>query len=285
MSAALALLALGAVAAEKSAVPSNTFVPVAVCQISSLSVVVKTEMGAACIRYAASARVQGADTVVMSLHGDRNTQKEVKRDFQAIEQERLKEAQQFADRFQVPWIMIARPGVYGSSGDHRERRELGEFLALNAAMSAIKERYGIKQLALVGHSGGATAVAAVLTLGREDIVCATMTSGAFSLLERQARRSVAHGRNYASAQRDYDPLNHVGGIRSSVIRKITVAGDPRDANTHFDLQRLFADKVKAAGHAVELVEIKGVPPHYHNVGVQGLRLAAECVRAQPKRMQ
>ena len=194
-------------------------------------------------------------------------------------------AQQYAHRFQWPWVLIARPGVYGSSGDHRVRRELIEFLSLNAAVTAIKERHGIKQLVLVGHSGGATAIAAMLTLGREDVLCAVMTSGAFSLAERDVRRSASSGRHYTGAEKKYDPLDHVSGIRPSTVRKITVAGDPRDANTPFDLQRLFADTVRNAGHEVDLVQIKGEPPLYHDVGTQGLRLAVECVRARLNRLR
>lgn len=270
------IASLCGIAAQPAGAASDTFVPVEVCQTSVRSVVVETKLGRACIRYAASRGVQGAPLAIMSFHGDRDARAEAKKDFQAIELERLKTAQQYADTYGWPWVMIARPGVYGSSGDHRARRELLEFLALDAAVSAIKSRYGVQQLALMGHSGGATAVGAMLTLGRDDMVCAVMTSGAFSLLERQERRSVAAGRKLTNADHDYDPLDHVRGIRPAPNRRIIVAGDPRDTNTHFDLQKLFAERVRAAGHGVELVELRGVAPTYHNVGTQGLKLAAAC---------
>jgi pimeloyl-ACP methyl ester carboxylesterase len=159
-----------------------------------------------------------------------------------------------------------------------------EFLVLDAAVSAIKARYAIKHLVLVGHSGGATAIGAMLTLGRDDVVCAVMTSGAFSLLDRQARRNAA-GRQETSAGKKYAPLDHVSGIRSSSNRRIIVAGDPRDSNTPFDLQMLFAEKVRSAGHALEVVQLKGVPPVYHDVGTQGLRLAAECAQERARRLK
>ena len=281
----LMLGANGVYAAESSPNRSRTYVPVEACQISAHSVIVTTRLGRSCIRYAASSGVQGAAVAIISFHGDRDPQSEVKKDFKAVEIERIKDAQQFADRYRQPWIMIARPGVYGSSGDHWARRELLEFLTIDAAISAIKARYGIKHLVLVGHSGGATAVGALLTLGREDILCAVMTSGAFSLLERQARRSAATGRNYTNAERDYDPLTHIPGIRRSNNRKIYIAGDPRDSNTHFDLQQLFADKVRLAGHEVEVVRLKGVPPAYHNIGTEGLKLAADCARERASQIQ
>jgi pimeloyl-ACP methyl ester carboxylesterase len=274
---------LSGIAAGDATSASETFVPVEVCQTSARAVVVETKLGRACIRYAASANVQGAPLAIMSLHGDRDARAEVKKDFAVIERERLKTARQYADTYGWPWVMIARPGVYGSSGDHRERRELLEFLALDAAVSAIKARYGIKQLALMGHSGGATAVGAMLTLGRDDVACAVMTSGAFSLLERQERRSAAAGRKLTTADNDYDPLDHIRGIRPAPNRRIIVAGDPRDTNTHFDLQKLFAERVRAAGHGVELVELKGVAPSFHNIGTQGLKLVAGCADERTKR--
>ena len=261
---------------------SSTFVPVEICQTSSNSVVVSTQLGRACIRYAASDNVQDARIAIMSLHGDRDPRSEAKKDFQALEQQRIKSAQQFSQRFRWPWILIARPGVYGSSGDHRVRRELIEFLSLDAAVSAIKSRYGIKHLVLVGHSGGATAIAAMLTLGREDVLCAVLTSGAFSLVERDVRRSASSGRKYTGAEKKYDPLDHISAIRPSTIRKIYVAGDPRDSNTPFDLQRLFADKVRNAGHEVEVLNLKGEPPLYHDVGTQGLKVAAECAQERAR---
>ena len=86
---ALALpLLQGTADAENTATRSSTFVPVEVCQTSTSSVVVKTALGRACIRYSASTEVQGAEVVIMSLHGDRDPQIEVKKDFRAIERER-----------------------------------------------------------------------------------------------------------------------------------------------------------------------------------------------------
>jgi hypothetical protein len=45
-------------------------------------------------------------------------------------------------------LIIARPGTYGSSGNHYRRRQAEEFRALNAAVDAIKARYAIRVLSL-----------------------------------------------------------------------------------------------------------------------------------------
>jgi hypothetical protein len=58
-------------------------------------------------------------------------------------------AARWAARLGVPYILLARPGTYGSSGDHKERRRLREVLLVDAAISAIKQRDHIDSLVLV----------------------------------------------------------------------------------------------------------------------------------------
>src|SRR5262249_59770172 len=55
-------------------------------------------------------------------------------------------------------VFVARPGVFGSSGNHGERRSPQEFLVLNRAVDLIKERHGYEQLVLAGQSGGSSVV-------------------------------------------------------------------------------------------------------------------------------
>lgn len=74
-------------------------------------------------------------------------------------------------------------GTYGSSGNHGQRRQ-ARTIVLDAASNELRKRYGIGQFVLLGHSGGATVAAALLTLGRTDVKCAVMTSGAFALVQR-----------------------------------------------------------------------------------------------------
>jgi len=85
--------------------------------------------------------------------------------------------------FGVSVIVLERPGTFGSSGNHLRRGQVAEFLVLNSALDAIRQRYNIQQFVLMGHSGGATAAAALLTLGRNDVSCAVLTSGALGLLD------------------------------------------------------------------------------------------------------
>jgi hypothetical protein len=78
-----------------------------------------------------------------------------------------------AQRSGLDFIYVARPGVFGSSGNHENRRRLLEFLVLNHAVDLIKERYRYEQLVLAGQSGGATVVAAASQWCRSGSALAT----------------------------------------------------------------------------------------------------------------
>ncbi|ALZ98630.1 prolyl oligopeptidase [Leclercia adecarboxylata] len=171
----------------------------------------------------------------------------------------------------LPTIIIARPGTYGSSGNHYRRRQAEEFQAIAAALDAIKARYGIQRFILSGHSGGATAASALLTFGRRDIDCAVLTSGAWGLLERAQRLRQEHNKPLASTldgtglPAPWDPLDHINGIAADPLRLILVVGNPQDRNTPFDLQARFAAALREHGHQVTLLERPAAPPEYHDL--------------------
>src|SRR5262249_30669818 len=144
------------------------------CQATQDAVWVEHEEGTECIRYYPSANVAGAKRAAFFFHGDLLEGKLVipgayKDNHSATLR---KAAQNLARLNGVPFILVARPGAYGSSGLHTERRRLKEYLSLNAAVDAIKARYGLREVLLSGQSGGATTVGALLTLGRTDVACA-----------------------------------------------------------------------------------------------------------------
>ncbi len=248
---------------------------------------IKNSQGVDCIRYFSGGNLQHAPVVIVMFSGDRDSLlKRAPEDIQSnTRQLRESIATRLTKILQVPVVLMARPGTYGSSGDHRKRRQPREFLALNAALSALKERYNIKKFVLLGHSGGSTAAAAILTMGRTDIKCAVLASGAFDLLERSRRLAIAAGRepspllDATGLPSPYDPLYHIDGIVPDSHRKIYILGNPKDKVTPFDLQVKFFNAVNTAGHKIELREVETKPPKFHNLSDSSrLKIARTCAK-------
>jgi len=257
------------------------------CPISSGAVWAGYHSGQDCIRYFAAGNIEHAPVAVIVFGGDRHRAARMKpeeiRDNTVRKQQAI--ADRVARRLGLPVVIVARPGTYGSSGNHLRTRHIAEFLALNAALDAIKDRYRIERFVVYGHSGGATAGAALLTMGRTDISCAVLTSGAFALFERARILDEAKGRKPRDRENNpryadlYDPLDHVDGIVRDPTRKIFVIGNEKDQVTPFDLQKMFADKVRQEGHQVQLVTHAAVGPAFHDLKDSiGLTTAASCAR-------
>lgn len=259
------------------------------CSNEAGTVWVEHALGSECIRYFPSQHVDRARIAVIEFHGDRLVGKKPVAYRDNSQAAQLKLAQQEADAAGVPWIRVGRPGVYGSSGDHRQRRQEKEFRTLNAAVTAIRRRHQIEQLVLVGHSGGATAVAALLTMGRTDVRCAVMASGAFYLLERAADIRARHApaaravapsllRDTTGLRHPYDPAQHIEGIAPDRDRVLIFVGDPQDTVAPYALQRRFASALMQAGHAVLIKPVEARGSAHHDTGLPARALAGRCAK-------
>jgi pimeloyl-ACP methyl ester carboxylesterase len=151
-------------------------------------------------------------------------------------------------RFGLPFIVLARPGVMGSSGFHHigGMREEGE--TMSAAIDALKERYGYRRIALAGQSGGARIIAQLLVLGRRDILCAAMASGAYGVPLKRNGGQVSTNIFGDPGRRFLVPLHHADGVAFSSERRAFVIGDPRDVRTPYAGQREWAEKLRTLGH-------------------------------------
>ncbi|AMB83952.1 prolyl oligopeptidase [Pseudomonas agarici] len=246
---------------------------------------VEFAQGTACIRYFAGGALKQAPVVIVMFHGDRTA--EMHRAPEAIngntQAAKTAQARALSKRASVPVVIVARPGTYGSSGDHGQRRQVREFMALDGALDELRTRYGIGQWVLLGHSGGATAAAALLTLGRTDVKCAVMTSGAFSLVQRaqMIRQSKGlpskPGRDTNGLLHPYDPVQHVDGIAVAPLRQLFVIGSVDDQVAPFVLQEGFYQALRRAGHPAQLIKAQGVPKAFHQLRNDiGLKIAARC---------
>jgi len=189
-----------------------------------------------------------------------------------IEQERA-----LSERFGVPFIFLARPGAYGSSGRFWDLRHSPREAALmNAHLDALKIRYGIKTWSLGGHSAGGTLTAEFLAR-RTDLRCAVISSGA------SAYRAYleAHDAEARLARPDtwFDPYESLDRIPRDPTRRIFVIGDPRETNVLFRTQRLYFDGLAHRGHAAWLVPLERAPaPRHHSLVDFGERATGMCAK-------
>jgi hypothetical protein len=258
------------------------------CARLKLAVWVEHKYGTECIRYFPSSNIQSAARAVFYFHGDvldgRNPLPSASVNNSVAG--KLNEARNLSNANGMPFVLVARPGAYGSSGYHSERRRPKEFHSLNAAVDAIKARHGIREIILSGQSGGATSVGALLTFGREDVSCAVATSGGYDVMGRanhiyQTRRLGRPGCDTTLYCDPYNVIDFTAGVKADPSRRIFIIGDPLDSNTPFSFQKAFAEKFKEAGHNVVLVEAKGAGPDHHSLSHMATRTAGWCNAGLP----
>ena len=175
----------------------------------------------------------------------------------------------------VPFILLSRPGTFGSSGEHKQRRRELEPRLMSAALDAIKARHGITELVLVGLSGGGHIVASLLGW-RSDIVCAVPTSSVSSpRLRWQGMGRTADLTGHADS---YEPVDH---LRREVFHpqlRVFVLGDLKDSNVVWATQTPLAERLKALGADVTLLNGEGSDAQRHALGGSGQRVGAMCLR-------
>jgi pimeloyl-ACP methyl ester carboxylesterase len=183
--------------------------------------------------------------------------------------------QKVSQRFGVPAIFVARPGVYGSSGNHNERRHKREVDLMSRALDELRQRHNIENFALAGHSGGGHLVGAMLA-NRRDIKCAAMTSAAVAVRARAAAQGRAAS---ATAYRDfYDPIDHVDRIAKSPDLTIFVVGDEKDSIVPFNTQKMYFDKLIKRGLDAHLLRGRGSDPQHHDLEGCGIGIAGLCAQ-------
>jgi predicted esterase len=187
-----------------------------------------------------------------------------------------------AATYRIPYVFVARPGTFGSTGSHADRRKTREALVMREAVDAIRRRHGLKQVSLAGQSGGATIVGALLTLGLTNVRCAAPASGGFDLnamLDWHAQRQGivgSHWEHPAALADSFNVMDRIGGIARDHRRRIFIIGDPADKVTPFAQQRRFAERLRAQGHHAQIVEATGAGPERHGLSLTALKIAGLC---------
>lgn len=181
-------------------------------------------------------------------------------------------------KFGVPVIVLARPGVLGSSGTHHYGGRRDDAHVIDAAIDEIKKRFGIRRLVMAGQSGGSRLIAQLMVMGRRDIQCAVLGSGAFDAPNVGFNVFGEVGKRYLV------PLQHVEQVQNIRDRRVFVVADPEDQVTPFAGQKAWADALAARGHHAVLVETQARGDKRHGASRQSLEAAGLCAKGEPDKV-
>lgn len=251
------------------------------CEAKPGRIFVTSGKDSECIAYFVTKGHESRRKAVLFLDGDVAPEKYV--DAAAMERslaQRLQHLQAWADKLKVRYVFVARAGVNGSSGDHGKRRLPKETMIMNAAVDLLKQRLGLDRLTLAGQSGGSTIAASLMSLGRTDVDCAVLGSGAFELVELRHKDLTSNGYKVTRAEIakvSYDPSAHVGEIKPAEGRRVLVLGDEADSRTPFDQQRRYVESLVARGHHARLLAIDATDDNNHGATGYTIPTAGACL--------
>jgi len=231
--------------------------------------------GEECLRYwAAGFGGKPVTRALVFFHGDLLSETGVSPLYLNASMAKLQRmAEDTARQLDAPYVFFGRPGTYGSSGEHRQRRRLAESMLISAGLDQLKARLQVREWVIAGLSGGGHVTAALLTQ-RADIVCAVPTSAPSSPRMRWLVRGMTRDdTGYADS---YEPTEHLQGVRMHPQLRVFVLGDPNDSNVFWPSQTILADKLKENGVAVEILRGEGTGPRAHALANSARRVAGWC---------
>jgi pimeloyl-ACP methyl ester carboxylesterase len=183
----------------------------------------------------------------------------------------------------VPVILMARPGMRGSSGIHaQDRHSMAELELVDDGLTWLRDRHGFRDFALYGFSSGGVIVANLLAR-RADVRCAVIASAPLDIAgfyrEADGTASDLWTMRRASLA---DPMRSVAALDPAA--RAVVLGDPRDRTVPPALWQPWVDAARRAGLAVEfeLVREPEEPgprsmSRHHVPSLRGLDLLRSCV--------
>lgn len=238
-----------------------------------------------CIRYYAHGLKDGGNPqVLVFLGGDllftaSNGVRHIAPSYQSQSPAQIEEEMaDWSHQANAPALFLARPGIYGSSGNHHLRREAREVDLIDGALDLLKSRFGTGSFILAGQSGGGGIVAALLGR-RHDITAAILSSSLLSV--RQAakhwefQRDIP-GRFLRDTRKLYDPIEDVDRIPNDPSPAIYVISDPEDQAVSFNIQLRYVRALREAEREVQHI-FAHAPAPAHHVLTGHARLAAALI--------
>jgi dienelactone hydrolase len=188
----------------------------------------------------------------------------------------------------MPVVVLGRPGMHGSSGDHaRDRHTAAEIGLVDAALTELRRRHGFQDLVLLGFSSGGVIVADLLAR-RSDVRCAVIGSAPLDLAQYYRRPDGSLPDHFAMRPDDLaDPMRAVRAIRSDA--EIFVVGDRGDRIVPATAWEAWAAAARARGlhvHAAEVAgqdrpELGGSAESRHFTVSRSMEVAQACAAGMP----
>ena len=187
-------------------------------------------------------------------------------------------AEVWAKRLNAPYVSFARPGTFGSSGDHMQRRRKPESELISAALDLLKARLGVEEWVVAGQSGGGHVTASLLSQ-RNDIVCAVPTSSPSSPRVRwEIAGRTRDTTNYADS---YEPTQYLFKDRMHPKLKVFVLGDLQDKNVFWPSQTVLADALQKINVPVSILRGEGTGSDAHGLSRSARIVASWCYKDTP----
>jgi pimeloyl-ACP methyl ester carboxylesterase len=180
----------------------------------------------------------------------------------------MKTADEFSKMAKTTAIYLARIGLGGTSGNHTSRHTLLELHLANAALDAIKQRYGFEGFHLAGRSGGSKLAGGLIGL-RRDVACAVLGSG--PLATPQPPKNPDPGRSFFEASQNVPLMAKDRSLRPYVIT------DKADKRVPLAQQAGFVDKMRKAGRQVPQFFVEATDNEHHGVQLYTELVTGGCV--------
>lgn len=239
-----------------------------------------------CIRYYLSGPARGEAPVVFFtgdvLGLDAKGRREVEPGYLTQAPEYIDIASKvWAGRLKAPMIFFGRLGLNGSSGWHGDRRTALEVEVTDRALDAIKAREGFSGFHLVGQSGGAMLVPA-LVAARDDVGCAVIASGPMDF--RAFTRAYGITFRTGGPRAHYDPMADVAKIAAKTSGeggvRLFLLTDPADRAVPAIFQNPMVTALAAkGGHATQILT-SGRDAEHHALIEKALFVAGQCVAGE-----
>lgn len=178
-----------------------------------------------------------------------------------------------------PFIILALPGTYGTSGDRRLQHELAVVDIVDAAVSRIAKVVGAKEVHLVGQSTTAPIVGG-LVFRRSDIGCMAISSGPYDYPDFVRERGWPS--MYSGARMPFSALSLARARSPSQNARIFVIADKRDALVPFKYSVEMNQVLLDNGYNSQLISANSSDPLHHSLQYMAVQWVSRCATSAEK---